>query len=86
MRLVADERAELLERAGVEEDVEPLAGGELALLVLLRDAGLAAAELGFGAALVQVFYEGVLRHGTDVGVTEAWGRAGKFTGRARTAL
>jgi hypothetical protein len=34
---VADEGVELLERAGVEQLLDPLAGGELALCVLLLD-------------------------------------------------
>ena len=52
---VADERAELLEGVGVEEEVEALAGGELAFLVLLRDAGFAAAKLSLGAPPPEVF-------------------------------
>ena len=43
---VGDEPVELDEAALVEQQVEPLAGGELALLVLLRHAGGAAALLG----------------------------------------
>jgi len=37
---VADERVQLLERAGVEQLLDPLAGGVLALGVLLLDRGL----------------------------------------------
>ena len=40
---VHDERVQLLERAGVEQDLDPLARGELARRVLLGDALLAAA-------------------------------------------
>ena len=40
-------------RAGIEQHVEPLAGGELALAVLGVDARLAAAEPGRGAPLLQ---------------------------------
>ena len=43
---VGDELVELLERAGVEEQFHPLAGGQLARLVLLAQARLAAAQLG----------------------------------------
>ena len=40
VRAVADERVELLEGAGVEQLLDPLAGGVLALGVLLLDRGL----------------------------------------------
>ena len=43
-RAVLDEHVELLERAVVEQQFDPFAGGELALLVLGVDAGLAATE------------------------------------------
>ena len=39
-----DEEVPFLERAGIEQQFEPLARGELALGVLLRDAALAAAR------------------------------------------
>ncbi len=42
------------EGALVDEEVDPLAGGQLAAVVLLGDLLLAAAELGLGAALVQL--------------------------------
>ena len=45
-RAVDDERVDLLEGAGVEQDVDALAGGELAALVLRFDALQAAAEAG----------------------------------------
>src|SRR5690606_2056565 len=63
--LVADERAEFLERALVQQDVQALAGGQLALLVLPGDAGLAAAQARLGAAAVEVGEEvrGVGRRG-----------------------
>ena len=48
---------ELGERAFVDQQVEPLARGELVLRVLAGDPLLAAAELGLGAALVQVLDE-----------------------------
>ena len=51
---VGDEAVELDEAALVEQQVEPLAGGELALLVLLRHAGGSPALLGEGLAVVQL--------------------------------
>ena len=42
---VRDELVDFLERAGIEQQLDPLAGGELAGRVLALDAGLAAAEL-----------------------------------------
>ena len=42
VRAVADERVELLEGAGVEQLLDPLAGGVLAACVLLLDRGLGA--------------------------------------------
>jgi hypothetical protein len=50
---VLDEHVDLLERAGIEEQLDALARAELALLVLLVDARLAAAELGLGDLLLQ---------------------------------
>src|SRR3954454_5616896 len=47
----------LHERAGIAEQVDPLAGGELAALVLLRDLLLAAAELRLRATLVNLLGE-----------------------------
>jgi hypothetical protein len=43
---VRDELVDLLERPGIEEQVDPLAGGELAGLVLAAEPILAAAQLG----------------------------------------
>jgi hypothetical protein len=43
----------LAERAGIEQQLDALAGGQLALLVLLVDARLAAAQLGAGDLLLQ---------------------------------
>ena len=43
---VRDELVDLLERAGVEEQLDALAGRQLAAVVLALDALLAAAELG----------------------------------------
>ena len=54
---VGDEAVELDEAARIEQQVEPLAGGELALLVLLGDAVGAAALLGRGLAVVQLVEE-----------------------------
>ena len=51
---MGDEAVELDEAALVEQQVEPLAGGELALLVLLRHAAGAAALLGERLAVVQL--------------------------------
>ena len=52
-----DEPVELDEAALVEQQVEPLAGGELALLVLLRHAGRAPALLRERLPLVQSLEE-----------------------------
>jgi hypothetical protein len=46
---VLDEHVPFLERAFVEQQLQPLAGGELALLVLRIDALLAAAQASGGA-------------------------------------
>ncbi len=54
-RAVLDEHVELLERALVEQQLDALARGQLAALVLGGDALLAAAELGVGAAFVERF-------------------------------
>ena len=43
---VGDELVELLERAGIEQQLDPLARGQLAGVVLALEALLAAAELG----------------------------------------
>ncbi len=51
---VGDEGVDLDERAGVEEQLDALAGGELARRVLLVDALLAAAQLGRGKAALQL--------------------------------
>jgi hypothetical protein len=52
---VGDEPVELDEAPFVQEQVEPLAGGELALLVLLSYARRTTTLLGFGLAVVQLF-------------------------------
>ena len=62
-RAVLDEHVELLERALVEQELDPLARGELAALVLRLDARLAAAGAGLGAALFQLV-EDVLHGGS----------------------
>jgi hypothetical protein len=54
---VGDEPVELDEAALVEQQVEPLARGELALLVLLGDPRGSPTLLGEGLAMVQVFEE-----------------------------
>ena len=51
---MGDEPVQLGERARIEQQVEPFAGRELSLLVLLRDAGGSATFLGGGAAMMQV--------------------------------
>ena len=58
-RAVLDEHVGLLEGALVEQDVDPLARGQLALGVLAGDAGLAAALAGAGAAGFELFEDGV---------------------------
>src|SRR5262249_33096611 len=69
-----DEGVELLERAGIEQLLDPLPCGELALLVLLGDGLLGAGvdrllpELAEGGELLVVAYGGLLTHGRgDVG-------------------
>jgi hypothetical protein len=52
-RAMLDEHVELLERAFIHQEFEPLAGGELAALVLRLDARCPAAEAGLLAALLQ---------------------------------
>ncbi len=52
-RAMGHEGVELHEAVGVQQQIEALSGGELALLVLLVDAGLAAAEARLGAQLVE---------------------------------
>jgi hypothetical protein len=52
---VLDEHVELLERTFVHEELEPLAGGELAALVLRFDARRTAAGARASAALFELF-------------------------------
>ena len=52
---VLDEHVPFLERIGVEQQLDALARGELALGVLGVDALLAAAEPGAGALLFELF-------------------------------
>jgi hypothetical protein len=54
---VGDEAVELDKAPLVEQEVEPLTGGELALLVLLGHAGRAPALLGEGLAMVELIEE-----------------------------
>ena len=56
---VGDELVQLDEGAGVEQEVDPLARGELARLVLLGDALGSAAELGLPLQGVQAGAERV---------------------------
>src|SRR5438093_1228348 len=63
--LVDDEAVELEEGAGIEQELEPLAGGLLAGLVLAPDALLAPAELGGAVAAPQLLETLVRRHGYD---------------------
>jgi hypothetical protein len=54
---VGHEPVEFGESAGVEQQVQPLPGGELSLLVLLRDACCTTAFLSGRAAMMQVVEE-----------------------------
>ena len=56
-RAVGDEAVELDEAAFVEQEVQPLAGGELALLVLLGDPIRSPALFGEGLAVMEVVEE-----------------------------
>ena len=67
-RAVLDEHVELLEGILVEEDLDALAGGQLAALVLRLDALLAAAEPRDVAAAGEFFEDGL--HGRLPGVGE----------------
>ena len=57
--------AELRERALVDQERQPLARGELVLLVLARDPLLAAAQPGLLAALVQILDQRAQRRSGD---------------------
>jgi hypothetical protein len=59
-RAVGDEPVELDEAALVEQEIEPLAGGELPLPVLLGDARRAAAQLGVRLAVLELLEEPAL--------------------------
>ncbi len=75
--LVADERAELLERVVVEQNVEPLAGRQLVLLVLALDALLPTPLRGLLAAALQVVVPVITRRRVGrgvVGVAHVTGR------------
>ena len=67
--------AQLDEGALVDQQGEPLAGGQLVALVLLGDLLLAAAELGLLAALVQVVDQRAQRWPRHQGVRGRAGRA-----------
>ena len=56
-RTVLDEHVELLERVAVQQELDALARGELAALVLRLDALLAAAAARIGAALVEPLHD-----------------------------
>ena len=58
-RAVLDEHVGLLEGALVQQDVDPLARGQLALGVLAGDAGFAATEAGTGAAGFELVEDGL---------------------------
>ena len=63
---VSDEAVELHEAAFVEQEVEPLPGGKLPLLVLLSDTLGPATLLGLGLAVVKVFEKGAgVGHGRE---------------------
>ena len=64
---MGDELIQLAEGAFVEQQVEALAGGEAAPLVLGLDALLPAAELGFFFELSKVCGLGVKGHGNSKG-------------------
>jgi hypothetical protein len=54
---VGDEAIELDEAAFVEQEIEPLAGGELAFLVLLSDAIRSPALIGKDLSVMQLVEE-----------------------------
>ena len=60
---MGDEHIEFVEGAGVEQQIEPLAGGELALFMLRVDALLAAAQQGFLLETAQFFNTFTIVHG-----------------------
>src|SRR5690606_1576039 len=62
---VRDEAVQLDEAALVEQEVEPLARGELAARVLRLDAGLPAAQLGLAPQLLELLQLVAERHVTD---------------------
>ena len=61
-----DEHVELLEGAGIEQHLDPLARGELALGVLRLDPSRATAGLGFRATLGETVQD-CPRHGCSFG-------------------
>src|SRR5205823_14246508 len=71
------ELVELDEAAGVEEELDPLAGGELAFLVLLLDPLLAAAQLRLQVERGELFPRSELRQSRGaLGGGNAAGRLG----------
>src|SRR5690606_32969043 len=65
-RPMLDEHVELFERAFVEEQVEPLPGGQLALSVLTVDPALAAAQARVFATLLELFKDKLQLASNDV--------------------
>ena len=57
-----DQLVDLQEGSGVEQDLEPLAGGLLAGLVLAAHALLAAGQLGLYVSAVEVVEARLMRH------------------------
>ena len=55
-RAMDDELVELLKRAGIEEQRDALARGELAVVVLPVDASLAATDLAVALAALELFH------------------------------
>ena len=74
------------EGAGVDEEVDALARGELVGRVLLGDLLLASAELGLGAALVEVLDQGPEDRGRGVGAHGAGLSSSGATACASTSL
>ena len=78
---VRHEPIELHERPGIEQHVEPLAGGHLAFVVLRLDTVGSAAELGLGALLLQQLQLFAHCHGENLGAQTHGRSRGKHLGR-----
>ena len=74
---------DLVEGSGVDQQVEPLAGGQLAALVLGLDLGQATAEFRLGAALVELVGEFVERGGSGELVHSFFGHQRPFHSGSR---